>query len=113
VDSAIEAEETAGGDADADVDADADSTPQRNSGRGPTTGYYSPADWSKLSFKERDQIRKDHDKRGKQGGTKRSVAQVLFLMDDTSKLTPNTNIQAGNAFGGKQSAAKKAKGPGE
>jgi hypothetical protein len=66
-------------------------TPQRNSRRGPTTGYYSPADWSKLSFKERDQIRKDCDEQGKQGGTKRSMAQVLFATDDTSKLTPNTN----------------------
>jgi uncharacterized membrane protein YgcG len=86
-------------------------TPQRNSGRGITSGYYSPADWSKLSFEERDQIRKDRDKRGEQGGTKRSVAQVSFATDDTSELTPNT--QAGNAFGGKQSAAKKAKGSSE
>jgi hypothetical protein len=68
------------------------------------------ADWSKLSFKERDQIRKDHDK---QGGTKCSVAQVSFATDDTSELTHNTNSPAGNTFGGKQSTAKKAKGSGE
>jgi hypothetical protein len=88
-------------------------TPQRNSARGLTTGYYSPADWSKFSFEERNQICKDHDKRGEQGGTKCSVAQVSFAMDDTSKLTPNMNTQAGNAFGGKQRAVKKAKGPGK
>jgi hypothetical protein len=41
------------------------------------------------------------------------VAQVLFSTDDTSELTSHTNSQAGNAFGGKPSAAKKAKGPGE
>jgi hypothetical protein len=39
--------------------------------------------------------------------------QVSFTMDDTSELTPNMNTQAGNAFGGKQSAANKAKGSGE
>jgi hypothetical protein len=39
------------------------------------------------------------------------VAQASFAMDDMSELTPNTYTQAGNAFVGKQSTAKKAKGP--
>jgi hypothetical protein len=61
-------------------------------------GYYSPAHWSKLSFEEHNQIHKDCNKQGKQGETKHNVAQVLFATDDTSKLTPNTTTQAGNAF---------------
>jgi hypothetical protein len=31
-----------------------------------TTGYYSPAEWSKLSFEERDKICKDSNKKGEQ-----------------------------------------------
>lgn len=91
------------------------------------TGYYSPADWSKLSFEERDKIRKDRDKKGEQGGTKRtigdlSVEQVTAIIgamqqqippapsvaDDTSSET-TLDKQAGNAFGGKESARKKSR----
>jgi hypothetical protein len=72
--------------------------------------YYSSADWSKLSFEVCDRICKDHDKQGEQGRMKQGVSQVSVETNNTSnKMTPNT--QAGNSFGGKQRAAKKAKGP--
>ena len=33
---------------------------------GLNTSYYSPAEWNKLSFEERDKIRKERDKKGEQ-----------------------------------------------
>ena len=100
----------------------------RGRGRGnyqkPKSGYYSPADWNKLSFEERDKIRKDRDSKGEQGGTKRnisdiSVDQVTAIIsalqkgttstDDDTRTTPPNN-QAGNAFGGKEGARKRKNG---
>jgi hypothetical protein len=84
-------------------------TPQRTA---TSTGFYSPADWGKLSFEERDKIRKERDKRGELGGSKRNVSQLSVDTEDTtSEMTPNT--QAGNSFGGKQSATKKHRGSSE
>jgi hypothetical protein len=40
------------------------------------SGYYSPADWNKLSYEERDKIRKERDKKGEQGGTKRTISDI-------------------------------------
>jgi hypothetical protein len=102
-------------------------TPYRHKSN--STGYYSPADWSKLSFEERDKIRKDRDKKGEPGGTNKrtigdiSVEQVTAIIgamqqhnavaDTADSSTPKTsNNQAGNAFGGKESA-KKQRLPGE
>lgn len=99
-------------------------TPNYKPKSGPnTSGYYSPADWSKLSFEERDKIRKDRDKKGEQGGTKRSIGDIsveqvtaiigamqkvpttVTFSDESSATPPST--QAGNAFGGKEGAKKK------
>jgi hypothetical protein len=87
------------------------------------TGYYSPADWNKLSYEERDKIRKERDKKGEQGGTKRNVSDIsvdqaaaimLAAMQSnansetspsgSSEETPDS--QAGNAFGGKANVKK-------
>jgi hypothetical protein len=40
------------------------------------TGYYSPTEWEKLSFDELDKIRKESDKKGEQGGSKRSISEM-------------------------------------
>lgn len=104
----------------------------RGSGRGsPTTKttYYSAAEWNKLSFEERDQIRKERDKRGEQGGTKRGIAELTTKQLTTAIISsiraanveeeredrvttqaesPPTRADAGNSFGGRESA-KKAK----
>jgi hypothetical protein len=88
------------------------------------SGYYSPADWNKLSYEERDKIRKERDKKGEQGGTKRTiddisvehvtaiigamqqVPSIVITKDSvaTNETTPSN--QAGNAFGGKARAKK-------
>jgi hypothetical protein len=39
-------------------------------------GYYSAAEWEKLSYEERDKIRKERDKKGEQGGTKRNISEL-------------------------------------
>ena len=90
---------------------------------GASTNYYSPAEWEKLSFEERDKIRKERDKKGEQGGTKRNISEMTTKQltsalissiqkasekedsggDDTPK---KSNTQAGNAFGGRESAKK-------
>lgn len=87
-----------------------------------TTGYYSPADWNKLTYEERDKIRKERDKKGEQGGTKRnasdiSVNQAAAIIaalqnNPTSETSPSgsseetPDTQAGNAFGGKANVKK-------
>jgi hypothetical protein len=78
-----------------------------------------------LSFEDRDKIRKERDKKGEPGGSKRSIADMITkqLMsaiissiqkatatDETTtsaSSTPNkSNTQAGNSFGGKESAKR-------
>lgn len=93
-----------------------------SSGSG-TTGYFSPAEWEKLSFEERNKIRKERDKKGEQGGSKRSISElttkqlttalISSLQKSTnaaedSNSTPTTSNTAGNAFGSRESA-KRAK----
>jgi hypothetical protein len=98
-------------------------------GRGPNekttnTGYYSAAEWEKLSFEERDKIRKERDKKGEQGGTKRNISEITTkqlttaiissiqkaIMADDPKdedTASKKNInQAGNSFGGKESVKR-------
>jgi hypothetical protein len=95
---------------------------QRGRGGGPSTNYYSPAEWNKLSFEERDKIRRERDKKGEQGGTKRSVgdlsveqftAMLSAVQQDAATVTTtdltdtsNPGNNAGNAFGGKESAKR-------
>ena len=99
------------------------------SGRGTSekasnTGYYSAAEWEKLSYEERDKIRKERDKKGEQGGTKRNISELTTkqlttaiissiqkaVMADDSKdddtASKKTNNQAGNSFGGKESVKR-------
>jgi hypothetical protein len=84
------------------------------------SGYYSPAEWNKLSFEERDKIRKERDKKGEQGGTKRTVGDISVehvtaiigamqqsqATETTDDTETTSNTQAGNAFGGKANAKK-------
>ena len=88
------------------------------------TGYYSAAEWEKLSYEERDKIRKERDKKGEQGGTKRNISELTTkqlttaiissiqkaVMADDSKdddtASKKTNNQAGNSFGGKESVKR-------
>jgi hypothetical protein len=87
------------------------------------TKYYSPSEWDKLSFEQRDKIRKERDKRGEQGGSKRSIGDLSVeqftaiisavnsdhLKVATTETTDhNSSGSAGNAFGGKE-AAKRAR----
>ena len=92
----------------------------RSKSSGTHTNYYSPAEWNKLSFEERDKIRKERDKKGEQGGSKRSVgdlsvdqfkAMISSVQTDaaTNSTTDSTDTghsgnNAGNAFGGKEAA---------
>ena len=98
------------------------------SGRGDRvekTTYYSPAEWEKLSFEERDRIRKERDKKGEPGGMKRSISEMTTkqlttalissiqkasaieeVKEDTTSKKASSN--AGDSFGGRESA-KRAK----
>ncbi|KAI2500072.1 hypothetical protein MHU86_14399 [Fragilaria crotonensis] len=97
------------------------------SGRGnnskASTGYYSAAEWEKLSYEERDKIRKERDKKGEQGGSKRNISELTTKQlttalisslqkvsesdDATEKAeTPQKSNQAGNAFGGREGAKR-------
>jgi hypothetical protein len=106
----------------------------RGSGRGGGHGgranhndYYEKDDWAKLSFEQRASIRDDRDKRNSQGG-KRAISQVSTEVSDetlarivkavrtdfqeahiASQTDINTNVNAGNSFGGKQSARQHLK----
>lgn len=101
----------------------------RYSGRGrghnkPTpnaSGFYATADWNKLSFEERDKIRKERDKKGQPGGTKRTVSEVsveqanaiIGAIQKVQSIQPSVDTQvahptaqAGNAFGGRANIKK-------
>ena len=83
--------------------------------------FYPMAEWNKLSFEERDKIRKERDKKGEPGGTKRIIGDISVehvtaiigamqqaqstIPTEETELTSNTN-QAGNSFGGKASVKK-------
>jgi hypothetical protein len=96
-------------------------------GGGPAnhTDYHSKEAWDKLSFDQRDKIREERDKKGTQGGKKRDISQVSSGVSEETLLRIvkavrtdfqeayvsaqtdiNTNVNAGNSFGGKQSARK-------
>jgi uncharacterized membrane protein YgcG len=91
---------------------------------GLNTNYYSPAEWNKLSFEDRDKIRKERDKKGEQGGSKRSIGDLsveqftaiisavksdqVTVATAASTDTNTSSGNAGNAFGGKE-GAKQAK----
>ena len=88
------------------------------------TTYYSPTEWDKLSYEERDRIRKERDKKGEQGGSKkRNLSEYKQLTnaiissiqkvadgkaDDTKEDTPKANNQSADrsAFGGRDSAKR-------
>ena len=109
----------------------------RSSGRGrggrggrgekPSTTYYSPAEWEKLSYEDRDRIRKERDKKGEQGGSKRTISEMTTkqlttaiissiqkaVNDDdtvetisTKRSATTASSSAGNSFGGRESAKK-------
>ena len=85
------------------------------------SGFYLMVEWNKLSFEERDKIRKEHDKKGEPGGTKHNIGNISIEhvtaiigamqqvqsaspMEET-KLTSNPT-QAGNSFGRKANVKK-------
>ena len=90
------------------------------------TAYYSKEEWEKLSYEERDKIRKERDRKGEQGGTKRSIAEMStkqlttaiissikaatadaeMTTSENDTSTPKKSDQAGNAFGGKESVKR-------
>jgi hypothetical protein len=91
------------------------------------TTYYSTAEWEKLSFEERDKIRKERDRKGEIGGTKRNISEMSTKEmaaklttaiissiqkaasgsggDETTSTSKTTN-QAGNSFGGREGAKR-------
>ena len=98
-------------------------TPYKGKGGLKSTAYYSPAEWEKLSFEDRDKIRKERDKKGEQGGSKRTVGDLsveqftsmissvqqeasTVATTDTGDSSNSGGNNAGNAFGGKESAKR-------
>jgi hypothetical protein len=91
-----------------------------------SAGYYSTAEWEKLSFDERDKIHKERDKKGEQGGSKRTISELTTKQlttaiissiqkanaDNGAEDTPKQSnaSQAGNAFGEKKSAKRSKTG---
>ena len=88
---------------------------------GTTTGYFTPAEWNKLSFEERDKIRKERDKKGEQGGSKRAISELTTKQltttiissssiqkanSDETEETSKTSNSAGNSFGGRENAKR-------
>jgi hypothetical protein len=90
-----------------------------------SSGYYPPAEWNKLSFEERDKIRKERKEKPDQNGTpKRSLGEIsvehvtaiIGAMqqaqpsneDSTNSAADTTpkHTNAGNAFGGKANSKK-------
>ena len=89
-----------------------------------STTYYSTAEWEKPSYEERDKIRKERDKKGEQGGSKRTIPETTTKQlttaiisslqkanasDDNSTIasTPSkSSTQAGSSFGGKESVKR-------
>ncbi len=86
-----------------------------------STGYYCATEWEKLSYKERDKICKERDKRGEQGGSKQSLSELTTKQLTTALISSLQKIneseesaerseaakqlnQAGNAFGGREGA---------
>ena len=95
----------------------------RGSNNKANTGYYSAAEWEKLSYEERDKIRKERDKKGEQGGSKRNISKLTTkqlttaLISSLQKVSESDNAtekaettkksnQAGNAFGGREEAKR-------
>ena len=95
-------------------------------GESQKTTYYSKEEWEKLSYEERDRIRKERDRKGEQGGTKRSIAEMSTKQLTTALISSlkaaaaeegksggesETGVskkpdQAGNAFGGRENAKR-------
>jgi hypothetical protein len=88
--------------------------------------YLPKSEWDKLSYEERDNIRKARDNKGGSDATKRSIADISVeqlstiigaVQSAVSVAPPPTAIseitietpaqQAGNAFGGKEGVAQK------
>ena len=90
------------------------------------SGFYPTVEWNKLSFEERDKIQKEHDKKGKPGGTKpggtkqiigdisvEHITAIIKVMQqaqsaiptEETELTSHTT-QAGNSFGSKANIKK-------
>ena len=98
----------------------------RGGGKEKSTNYYSPEEWEKLSYEESDKIRKERDKKGKQGGTKRTISEMTTkqlttaIISSIQKATGEgesekdkdrsapKKLNAGDAFGGRE-GAKRAK----
>jgi hypothetical protein len=76
-----------------------------------------------LSYEERDKIRKERDKKGELGGSKRNISELTTKQLATalisslqkinesgdspeSKEPPKQSNQAGNAFGGREAAKR-------
>jgi hypothetical protein len=76
-----------------------------------------------LSYEERDKIRKERDRKGEQGGSKRNISELstkqlttalisslqrLSAPEDSNDTTetPKQANQAGNAFGGREGAKR-------
>ena len=91
------------------------------------TTYNSAAEWEKLSYEEQDKIRKERDRKGEEGGTKRKISEMTTKQlttaiissikaatagdgdsaNDATVSTPKkVNSQAGNSFGGKEGAKR-------
>ena len=95
-------------------------------GENQKTTFYSKEESEKLSYEERDRIRKERDRKGEQGGTKRNISEMSTKQLTTTLLSSlkaaaadeskdcgdsadsasKKPDQAGNAFGGRESAKR-------
>ncbi len=88
-----------------------------------SSGYYSAAEWEKLSYTDCDKICKERDKRGEQGGSKRFISELTAKQLTTTLISLLQKIneleepaekseasrqlnQAGNAFCGREGAKR-------
>ena len=78
----------------------------RGSGRGGRGGrgsydkantvYYSAAEWEKLSYEDRDKIRKERDKKREQGGSKRNISELSTKQLTTASISSLQKVSASN-----------------
>jgi hypothetical protein len=59
-----------------------------------STTYYAAAEWEKLSYEERDKIRKERDKKGEQGGSKQTISEMTTKQLTTAIIS---SLQKANA----------------
>jgi hypothetical protein len=77
------------------------------------TGYYSAAEWEKLSYEDRDKIRKERDKKGEQGGSKRNISELTTKQLTTALISSLQKVNESEDHPDKKRSAKAVKPSGQ